>query len=78
MSVDNDSNFRELSLKAIADAFITAIAEAGKVHRTTARCMFYSSVIVVNALPISGNASFGAMNKNGQRTDIYNTAFAAT
>jgi hypothetical protein len=78
MSVDRDGNFRELSLKAIADAFITAIAEAGKVHRTTARCMFYSSIIVVNALPISGNASFGAMNKKGQRSDIYNTAFAAT
>ena len=77
MAIDKDGNFCEPSLKAIADAFVTAMAEGGKVHRTTARSMFYSSVLVVNVLPICGNSSFGA-KKKGEHSNIYKTAFAAT
>ena len=70
MQVNGDGDFIEPSLKAFADVWISILEKNG-VHRTSARCMIYSSILVLNVFPISGNSSFA-------KSEIYSSVFEAS
>jgi hypothetical protein len=60
MAVNKGGDFFEPSLRAIADVWI-AILEQNGVHHDAAKCMIYSSILVFDVLPISGDSKFARM-----------------
>ena len=77
MEVNTAGDFKEPSLRAIADVWI-AVLERNGVHRDSAKCMIYSSILVFNVLPISGNSKFGGKDGKNPHSDIYNYLFEAS
>ena len=58
MRLDGEFNFLEPSLKAFLDVWIRILAANG-FNYGVAKCLMYSSVLIVDVLPISGTSSFG-------------------
>ena len=77
MEVNMAGDFKEPSLRAIADVWI-AVLERNGVHRDSAKCMIYSSILVFDILPISGNSKFGGKDGKNPHSDIYNYLFEAS
>ena len=77
MEVNMAGDFKEPSLRAIADVWI-AVLERNGVHRDSAKCMIYSSILVFDILPISGNSKFGGKDGKNPHSDIYIKIFKAS
>ena len=77
MEVNTAGDFKEPSLRAIADVWI-AVLERNGVHRDSAKCMIYSSILVFDVLPISGNSKFGGKDGKNPHSEIYNYLFKAS
>ena len=58
MRLDGEYNFLKPSLKAFLDVWIRILAVNG-FNYGVAKCLMYSSVLIVDVLPISGTSSFG-------------------
>jgi len=56
--LDGEFNFLEPSLKAFLDVWIRILAANG-FNYGVAKCLMYSSVLIVDVLPIIGTSSFG-------------------
>jgi len=77
MEVNSSGDFIEPSLRAIADVWIAVLARNG-VHPDSAKCMIYSSILVFDVLPISGNSKFGGKDGKNPHSEIYNKIFKAS
>ena len=77
MEVNRRGDFIEPSLRAIADVWI-AVLERNGVHPDSAKCMIYSSILVFDVLPISGNSKFGGKDGKNPHSEIYNYLFKAS
>jgi hypothetical protein len=58
MRLDGEFNFLEPSLRAFLDVWIRILAANG-FNYGVAKCLMYSSVLIVDVLPVSGTSSFG-------------------
>ena len=77
MEVNSSGDFIEPSLRAIADVWIAVLARNG-VHPDSAKCMIYSSILVFDVLPISGNSKFGGKDGKNPHSEIYIKIFKAS
>ena len=58
MRLDGEFNFFEPSLRAFLDVWIRTLV-ANDYNYGVAKCLMYSSVLIVDVLPVSGTLSFG-------------------
>ena len=67
MQLDDCYNFCEPSLRQFADIWIAILARNG-FNRRVAQCLVYSSILIINMLPISGSSDWAAKeNVDGKR-----------